>query len=151
MPMFRMSSLLHIFGPLLIGGFIYIGWRSSSLHMFVWLDQLGCTSAVTLLREQVHPFERLMPEWLLYSVPDGAWVWSMTSCFTLIWKQCNSKESTFWILSPILLGIGSELGQWAGLVPGTFDFTDLGVMLFAFIVPYLSLREVTSYRLLKGL
>ena len=95
-PMVRMSSLLHIVGPLLIGGLIYLGWRSPSLLMFGWLDHLGCTDAVTLFREQLHPFERNLPEWVLYSVPDAAWVWSMTSCFTLIWKQYSSKESIFW-------------------------------------------------------
>ena len=144
MPNVRMSFILHVLGPLLIGGFIYLGWRTPSLLMFGWLDQLGGTNAVALLREQVGPIKPFVPEWILYSVPDGAWVWSMTSCNTLVWKDCVSKESTFWILLPILLGLGSELGQLAGFVPGTFDFLDLGVMLFASFASYLSLRQINA-------
>ena len=64
----------------------------------------------------------------------------MTSCYTLIWKRIRCKESAFWISL-------SDPGSWRRarpayfVVPGTFDFIDIVVMVLNFVLPYYLLAK----------
>ena len=104
--------------------------------MFYWFQLLQIEEAVFTFRELVFDQKDQLPNWVLYSVPDGAWVWSMTSAYTCIWKNMSSNEGAVWIGLGIVLGLGGEFGQLVHWVPGTFDVMDLVVMCCAFIIPY---------------
>ena len=136
--------LLHVFFPLLVGGLIYLCWRSQSMLMFDWVHSLGLSSTTELLRSSTSSYRWIIPDWILYSGPDGAWVWSMTSCYTLIWKRIRCRESAFWISLSLILGVGGELGQLTAMVPGTFDFIDIAVMTICAFLPYFLLTRKTT-------
>ena len=137
----KVLALLHVTLPLFVGGLIYLCWRSQSMLMFDWVDSLGLTATIESLRLSTSGYRWIIPEWILYSAPDGAWVWSMTSCYTLIWKRIRCKESAFWISLSLILGVGGELGQLTSLVPGTFDFIDIVVMVLSAVLPYYLLAK----------
>jgi len=126
---------------MLLGGFIYLAWRTPSLRMFSWADALQASDSLHGLRQLVLPVKPHLPEWLLFSFPDAAWVYSMTAVYVLIWRPAKSAGGLFWVSLGCLLGAGAELGQLVSLVPGTFDLTDLCLIAAAAPLGYLTTRR----------
>jgi hypothetical protein len=64
-----------------------------------------------------------IPNFVLYSVPDGAWVYSSTATLMYIWKD---KFLNFWVFVPVVLAIITEILQIKSinLVMGTFHMFD---------------------------
>ena len=87
--------------------------------MFQVFEALGISSTIKFLRVQLKDVH--LPEWVLYSLPDGCW----TLAFTSFVLQNTDKKLTTWLVFPIAMSLGAEFGQWANLIPGTFDITDL--------------------------
>ena len=117
--------LLHVVLPVIAGAAIYVLWRSPTLQVFHWLEAAGVGSVVRALRAAAAPARSLLPPWVLLSLPDGLWVYALTAWLAQIWRGAKGRARVAWLSVGPCLGVGSELGQWAGLVPGTFDVADL--------------------------
>jgi hypothetical protein len=117
-----MSYLIHVVLPIALGSCIYVGWRSTDLWVFQWIDAVGVTHLV------VRPGFPL-PGWALYSLPDGCWVYAYTSWMLLLWGRMSP-----WAYAGVSLGLGSEFGQLFGFVPGTYDNLDVVFYIGAFIL-----------------
>lgn len=116
---------LHVLAPILAGGLIYICWRDPTLLMFRWFETLGLTTFVTELRAAWDPAEASLPRWVVYSLPDGLWVYAVTAFMAHVWRGSRSSVlAAAWISLGVVIGAGSELGQLAGIVPGAFDPMD---------------------------
>lgn len=76
---YLLSSLLF-----LIGGFIYIAFRSTSLLMFKWFDILGLSNAIYTIRAGVSDY-KIASSWILYSLPDGLWTLSYIIVMAALW------------------------------------------------------------------
>ena len=111
--------------PMVLGGAIYLLFRDTGMLMFHWVDTLGLSAPLTSARAWAAPARSSLPTWLLYSVPDGAWVYSCTAFFAGLWPDGPALQRWGWISVGAVLAIGGELGQAAGLVPGTFDPADV--------------------------
>jgi hypothetical protein len=116
---------LHVFLPLFLGGFIYILFRSESLLMFKWFNLLSVDGLIHHLRIQVVPYRHFVPEFIIFSFPDGIWLYSLTVVMGGLWHNASISTRLFWISIGPILGIGGEFGQIFGFVPGTFDYNDL--------------------------
>lgn len=125
------------FAALLVGGLIYILFRTSSLKMFAWYETIGLRSLTIALRKLTFPFAYKIPEWILFSLPDGLWIFSYVSLMLFIWNNTVSVKNLFWVLIIPLLAIGSEIGQGLGLIPGTFDLADLLLYVLGITLPFL--------------
>jgi hypothetical protein len=117
--------LLHVVVPVLVGAAIYVLFRSPRLRVFDWLQAMGMDGAVPASRAWARPAAEHLPEWLLYSAPDGLWVYGLTACLALVWRGEPGRARRRWLCVGIALGLGGELGQLAGLVPGIFDAADV--------------------------
>lgn len=113
--------LVHVVIPTALGAWIYIAFRSPNLLVFDWIDAVGMSGLI------IRPNAQL-PDWLLYSLPDGCWVYAFTSWMLIIWARFSP-----WVLVALTLAIGSELGQLFSIVPGTYDNVDIVFYLFGFI------------------
>lgn len=133
---------INVFLPLLVGGMVYLAWRTQSLLMFSWADFIGLEHLISALRQFAAPVLPYVPEWILFSLPDAAWVYSITAAYVIVWKTASCPEGLFWISLGCLLGVGGELGQLAGVVPGTFDPVDLIVMLGAAYLSFITTRRL---------
>ena len=122
---------------LLFGGFIYILFRQDSLKMFSWFESVNLSNSISELRLFTLPLSFHLPDWFLYSLPDGLWLFSYISLLLLIWGNVISKQNIHWVLLVPLIAIFSEIGQLIKLVPGTFDIVDLGFYLSGTILPIL--------------
>ena len=115
---YLLSSLLF-----LIGGFIYIAFRTTSLLMFKWFDILGLSNAIYTIRAGVSDC-KIASSWILYSLPDGLWTLSYIIVMAALWDFDLCKHYLIVFFIPIL-AIVSEVFQAFGLVHGTFDLVDL--------------------------
>ena len=123
---------VHVLLPLLAGGLVYVCWRDSNLLMFKWFAAFGLEPLIAWLREGTASAQTLLPHWLVYSLPDGLWVYALTALMIFLWRGKHPLPvKIFWLSLGLLLGAGSELGQLAGVLPGTFDPVDFLVCLAA--------------------
>lgn len=112
--------MVHVVLPILIGASIYVGWRSTNLLVFRWIEFCGLSEFV------VRPAVEL-PEWILYSLPDGCWVYSATSWMMLIWNR-----PVPWTWVAVVLAVAAEFGQLLGVVEGTYQTLDVLFYLLGF-------------------
>lgn len=133
------------FLTLLFGGLIYILFRTASLKMFSWYETIGFGGLTNELRKFTFQFSNRIPEWILFSLPDGLWIFSYVTLMLVIWRNSVSIKNVFWILIIPLLAIGSELGQLFGLIIGTFDFADLILYILGMTLPFILLNKSINF------
>jgi hypothetical protein len=138
----------HVVSPLFCGAAIYTCWRKPTLLVFTWYREIGLDSVVKHVRLLAHPVYPLIPKWILFSLPDGLWVYAWTAFMALVWHRVErSLVRELWICGGVALAAGGEFGQLARIVPGTFDSIDLVVYLAAFVsAPLLVKRALTRRR-----
>lgn len=81
----------------------------------------------------LRPSHPLLPEWILFVLPDALWTAAYLFICDAIWATESCRERlSYGVLVPII-GVLSEIAQVIGWLPGTFDVQDL----FAYVLPYL--------------
>jgi len=123
---------LHVVAPVLTGATIYLLYRTENLYVFRWVAAVGGSSVVDGLRGYMTGPGKLLPPWVRFVLPDGLWVYALTSCMMLIWGTSGGGAGRFWTYSGIAIGIAGEVGQGMGCVPGTFDVLDLFISTVGF-------------------
>lgn len=124
--------LIHVILPILIGALIYTLWRKPTLLVFSWYDALGMSGWVGAGRAAVQSLHRHLPHWFLFCLPDGLWVYAVTSFMGGLWIKSSAKHLFFWMSVGPVLAIGGEIGQWPGLVQGTYEGLDIAFYLMGF-------------------
>src|SRR6185369_3307417 len=104
------------------GATLYIGWGSDDLVVFHWINSVGASGLV--VRPHV-----AMPSWMLHSLPDGCWVYALTSWMLIIWGRFVP-----WVFTGVVIALGSEFGQLIRVVPGTYDSNDVIAYVVAFLI-----------------
>lgn len=115
--------IIIYFLPLILGGFIYIIFRTETLIMFHWFKYLNFSDEINIIKniKSVHYF----PNWFIYNLPDGLWIFSYTAISLEIWKHSITRQNIFWIFSIPIITVLSEFLQLFKMIPGTFDFLDV--------------------------
>lgn len=108
--------------PLIIGGMLYLGYRSQELLMFRWANYLGLSRIVNSWRKFC--FQYPLPEWCYYALPDGLWLLSYILLIYIIWDS-HTWKSIIWIYALPTIAITSELIQLLDSRFGTFDIMDV--------------------------
>jgi hypothetical protein len=133
-------AVLHCLAPLLLGGLIYILFRSTELRMFKWLSFLGLKSETFSARAVFSEFKIHLPNWFLYSLPDGLWTYSFTSALIIYWGYDN-HELKIWLLIPLISGLLVEILQGIKFFPGTFDYLDLFFSSSGLLLSYVIIKQ----------
>jgi hypothetical protein len=108
----------------MLGGFIYIAFRSLSLRLFSWFETAGLNTITSFIRHIAFPLKSHLPQWVYYSLPDGLWVYSFSSALLILWKG-QYEKAKIWLFIPLFSGSMIEIAQGLRIFPGTFDFLDL--------------------------
>ncbi len=132
----RQIIIGHLF-TLLLGGMVYISFRQDTLKMFRWFDSINLSAVISELRLLTLPLSDHLPNWFLYSLPDGLWICSYLSVLLVVWDNVISKHNIHWLLLVPMIAIFSEIGQLFKIVPGTFDILDLIFYLGGTVLPIL--------------
>lgn len=135
---------LNTLVPILVGGMIYLGWRNDSLYMFHWLRHAGLNQSISSFRVTLDPIRRYLPPFVLYSLPDAAWVYSCSFLMIWLWKDSSTARLCLWGSIGAILGVGGELGQLCGIIPGTYDPADLIGCTLAVVVAVLVVKSVEA-------
>ena len=122
----------HVFLPIAAGAAIYLLFRSTGLRVFSWVNSMGLMPFVSDLRTLVANVT--LPDIILYSLPDAAWVYATTCAMTIVCSSTRSVSRKAWVSSGLSLSIGGELAQAAGVLPGTFDRVDVILSCLAFLL-----------------
>lgn len=121
---------IHVAVPLILGGLIYISFRSLSLRIFNWFEWSKIDFFTSIIRTTIHPLKSHFPSWFYFSLPDALWVYSFSSALLILWKD-QFRIGKHWLLSPLILGSIVEVAQGLKLFPGTFDMWDLILTILA--------------------
>jgi len=132
----RQIIIGHLF-TLLLGGLVYLSFRQDTLKMFRWFDSINLSAVISELRLLTLPLSDHLPNWFLYSLPDGLWICSYLSVLLVVWDNVISKHNIHWLLLVPMIAIFSEIGQLFKIVPGTFDILDLIFYLGGTVLPIL--------------
>ena len=104
--------------------------------MFSWLELIGVIEGIIKVRNSLSILCAYVPTVILYSIPDACCVYALTSCMLLFWNKQKGLIKHFWIILGPILGIGGELGQAIGIIPGVFDPTDLFLITIGIVVAF---------------
>ncbi|MNU12783.1 hypothetical protein D3C71_08140 [compost metagenome] len=132
--MIRVLRILALFIPVILGGFIYLIFRTEKLIMFSWFEYLNLSGKVNVIQNFRNIFS--FPDWFIYSFPDGLWVFSYTAISLEIWKNSINSQNICWILSIPIVAVFSEFLQLFKIIPGTFDLLDVIFYFLGIIIPY---------------
>lgn len=118
-----------------IGELVYILYRPLTLCMFKPLEQMGLLDDVRALRSAhwLPPIETV-PEWVVYSLPDGMWLLSYMFAMEFIWNNDSKHIRLFFIWAMPVAIIAHEFCQLMGLASGTWDILDLTSYSIAIII-----------------
>jgi hypothetical protein len=136
---FKKLTIVHVICPLIIGGLIYISFRSMSLIMFSWFDMTGLNTTASFIRHLAYPLKNHLPPWVYYSLPDGLWVYSFSSALLILWGE-QFEKAKIWLFIPLFFGILTEIAQGLKIFPGTFDFLDLTFTTIALLLSIIIIK-----------
>lgn len=122
-------QMLSAFTALLIGGAIYLAFRTEKLLLFRVMDTMGLGEQ---LRAWRHSITLSLPEWAIYNLPGALWSSAYILTVDAILKSGSTKIRLLVASIIPAIGVTSELLQIFGIMPGTFDFLDI----LAYAIPY---------------
>ena len=141
-----MSAVKTLFSLILlsVGGLIYLGYRDENLLMFGWFNNLGLNSLINNYRELTQYTH--LPNWVIYSLPDGLWLLSYLILIKEIWQKERGLQYYVWVYSLSFIAIISEIVQIFIPRIGIFDIYDL----LCYICPTLFFLITDKYNYNNG-
>ncbi len=125
-------SLLMLF----VGGMIYLNFRPHTLYMFSLLRKLSLEDWFPM---KLFDSNSKLLSFCVYSLPNGLWATSAIILFGLVWKN---SEKIFLIYS-VIFTMGNlifEFLQFFCVIPGTFDYVDVLVILIPLLLGILTYK-----------
>jgi len=107
------------------GGLIYILFRPVEPLFLNWFSRVGIENWLYAIRAKSLPIYSFLPDWIVYSLPNGLWAFAYTLIVLRIWKGSNSFMKYFWFMSIPVLVLGFEVLQLTGDLKGTFCWSDM--------------------------
>lgn len=152
MPVLMKSEVAHARGtrarfvlfavlPVLLGGLVYVCFRPTNLLLFDWATAAGLSGAVGSLRTFMAPLGPWLPGWAIHSAPAGLWGMALVATVALIWRGEIDRRACAYLTIAIATACGSEVLQWTGHMPGTFDPVDLAAYILGASVGLLALAH----------
>lgn len=145
----KKKLLFAHFFSLIFGILIYLFFRTESLKVFSWLKIVRINFINTNFRKSTFQIGKSLPDWFLFSLPDGLWTFSYVCLMLYIWKNEISKQNLIWITLIPLIAIFSEIAQIFHLIKGTFDINDLIFYILGLTLPFIIFKNNSNYKLIK--
>lgn len=140
----RMIFFLSAFA-LMAGVGIYVFFRSGGFVFHRWLRIVGFEGIVEKGQSLAEKITEKLPDWFLYSLPNGLWAFAYALLISYIWAGRTSWLKYFWFASIPILVLGFEGLQGLGLSRGTFSLLDI-----IFGLSGISAGIYTTFQLKKG-
>jgi hypothetical protein len=135
--MCRTSYFILSFLAVFLGYIIYLGWRDVVPSWgFVHHNRQLWYFLRNSLGGNIH-----LPDWMVYSLPQGLWALGFSLCLGGIWYDGPTKVGYGWLTACLILVVLWEVFQKFECIPGTFCWIDVltgisgvgfGAILFTF-------------------
>ena len=132
----RRLKIIAGFIFLIFGSYLYLKFRSETLLMFKWAETMGLNYVISSIRGSSSVFNSHQMNYFVFSAPFGMWVISFCCFIGVIWHKDSSVAAIIWRLFAPAIAISSELLQFLGLLPGTYDTNDLLLLIFSTIIGF---------------
>lgn len=110
---------------ILIGGMIYLLFRSTDIIVLHWIDSIGLDGWIREIRSFEPGGPLTIPSWIIYSLPNGLWAFAYALILSFLWIKRSSRIKWFWLATIPILVFGFEFSQYMKILPGTFSMGDL--------------------------
>lgn len=128
---------------LILGGLIYLLFRSKTLYIYIWCESLGFADLIDSLRLFVHDW--IVPDFIIFSLPDGLYCAAYLLIIEAIWHEEKGWIKNLTLSVVPLVTISSEILQFFGIVRGTFDIIDLLCYMVSFLA-YTMILFTNNYK-----
>lgn len=145
----RNKILLASISSLILGTTIYLLFRASTLKVFKWIEIFEIDFLNSNIRQSSSSYSAGLPKWIIFSLPDGLWIFSYVCAMAYIWNFKIHFQSICWIAIIPFIAIVSEMGQATDLFPGTFDPLDLFFYFLGLTCPLLLIFKNKNLQNLK--
>lgn len=125
-------KLIGGIASLLTGATIYLLFRSKTLLGFKLLSGIGAEPWADRMRS--YAADVTLPDVVVYSLPGGLWSLGYILIIDSLFSNQTRSTRIAWASVIPLLGVGSEVLQAIGLLPGVFDTLDLVFYALPFIL-----------------
>ena len=99
------------------------------------------------MRANTFLYSNKLPDFLLYALPDGFWMFSYMSLILYLWNNELRRDNFFWIFILSIIALLSELGQLLKIISGTFDIVDLLMYLLGTILPFMIYKKSITIKI----
>jgi len=124
---FTRFNIILCTAALMLGGIIYLLFRPSEILFLKWIQTAGLDNWFSLARQKSLSLNLHLPEWIVFSLPNGFWAFAYALLITCVWSGSKSWLRYFWMASIPILVLGFEILQFTGTIPGTFCMQDLAL------------------------
>lgn len=142
---FRIATSVLL--PLCAGLFIYLFFRPGNSFIRQWLHEVSSVFDSSFLPDLTYQYP--LPRWIVYSLPDGLWMLSLTLVILAIWNFKLNRSSLLWIILAACAGLSFETCQAMHYIRGHFDLMDLVLILLAALIPLTYIRIKSWMHALK--
>lgn len=125
LPLSTKNARIFSAGSVVFGSLMYICFRPTSIRVFSWIEAVGLSEVVAILRDQSAELGAHIPSAVLYSLPGGLWAFALALAVGSIWQGEDIGDAVPFVSAVIAMTVGSELAQGIGWLPGQFDVVDL--------------------------
>lgn len=117
---------------------IYVVFRNKNLILYKWIG-VSTNSILTIFTGNIQSNNYFL-NWIIYSLPDGLWLYSLTTIMTLIWRNEASKIKYVFIYVGFTIAILHEFGQFLHIFRGTFDIGDIVAYIMAILFAIITIK-----------
>lgn len=145
----KIRFFLIIF-PLILGIVIYILYRSRNLYYYKLVHFFLMHESINIMRNIAVNYRKIFSTWVIYSLPDGLWLFSTGVAF-LFYRKCFLMNFVFYNILFVLTILAEFIQKYFGghgTFIGTFDIHDI----YAYIIAYISsvIISIISILLIKN-
>lgn len=136
-------KFMLVFFPLFLGVLIYLLYRSKNLFYYNFIHFLNINGYILLARESAILYRKLFPTWVIYSLPDGLWLFSTGAIFLIDRKKYFLHFCWFSFIYLFVIGIEFLQKYYGGhgTPIGTYDKNDI----IAFTYAYISINVISLF------
>jgi hypothetical protein len=141
--MYAMWRLMSGIVALIAGTLIYLGGRGYSHPVSRLFIRFGFAEEVQNLSELGSSI--YWSEWVLYSLADGLWMFAFLVFILAVWDYKLEGGGKYWVTGAVVMGLFFEFLQIFIPMVGTFDWMDIGCILFAVLTAILLISKSKKY------
>jgi hypothetical protein len=113
------------FLSLFAGGWIYALARPGEAYFVRGVETLGLGMWIETLRSVTLPLSTALPEWMIFSLPNGLWAFSYSLVIVHIWHKRPTITGILCLASVPVVPVAYECWQYLRILPGTGCLVDV--------------------------